>query len=63
MELIQPFLDNNDELYGFILNWITFIIQNPSVKTESAIVLTGKYGSSKNSFSNTKCEFIERIFN
>ena len=67
MPVIQPFLnhikdiiaDKNEELYEFILNWVSYIIQNPNGKTETAIVLTGKYGTGKNTFTNAICQLLK----
>ncbi len=67
MPVIQPFLDHikdiisdkNEELYEFILNWVSYIIQNPNGKTETAIVLTGKYGTGKNTFTNAICQLLK----
>ena len=50
MNVIEPFLNHtkevicngNEELYDYILNWYSYIIQNPGRKTEIALVLTGK---------------------
>lgn len=47
--IINPFLDhvrevianNNNTLNEYILNWISFIIQNPIGKTATVLVLTG----------------------
>ena len=58
MEKIQPFLthvhdiicDGNDDLYNYLLNWYSSILQRPSFKTETALVVLGKQGSGKNKF-------------
>ena len=31
--------DSNEDIYNYLLNWISYIIQNPGNKTETAIVL------------------------
>ena len=67
MPIIQPFLnhihdiiaDNNDELYEYILNWVSYIIQNINGKTETALVLTGKEGTGKNTFTDSICHLLK----
>jgi len=59
-KMIQNFLDfvleviaNNDKnVNEYILNWIAKLFQNPGVKLETMIVLTGKQGCGKNTFTN-----------
>ena len=42
LKLIKEVIANNDfEVYMYILNWISFIVQNPGVKTETALILKG----------------------
>lgn len=68
---IQPFLNhvreviaNNDEaVYEYIINWFSFIVQNPDGKTETAIVITGKQGTGKNVFTNALCQLMGRYAN
>jgi hypothetical protein len=56
--LIKPFLDyvcniisdHNNDLYNYILNWISFLLQNPGSKTETALIIMGKQGTGKNKF-------------
>lgn len=50
--------DDNDEVYEYILNWISFIVQNPGLKSEVAIVLQGAQGVGKNQFTNTLSELL-----
>jgi len=58
--IIKEFLDfvleviaNNDEKVNeYILNWIAKLFQNPGIKLETMIVLTGKQGCGKNTFTN-----------
>lgn len=66
MELIDPFLafireviaDNDDNVYDYVINWVSFILQHPGVKTETAIVLKGSQGTGKNTFTNVICELM-----
>lgn len=59
MDLIQPFLDHtknvicngNEELYNYVLDWISFIIKNPNGKTGTVLCITGEQGSGKNTFT------------
>ena len=59
-KVIQKFLDfvlevisNNDKAVNeYILNWIAKLLQNPGIKLESMIVLTGKQGCGKSTFTN-----------
>lgn len=59
MDLIQPFLDHtknvicngNEELYNYVLEWISFIIKNPNGKTGTVLCITGEQGSGKNTFT------------
>ena len=58
MEKIQPFLSHvhdiicsgNEELYKYVLDWYASILQRPSFKTETALLIVGKQGSGKNKF-------------
>ena len=69
--LITPFLnhileviaDNNQQLFDYIINWYSLILQQPAGKTESAIVITGDQGTGKNVFSNVLCELMNRYSN
>jgi phage/plasmid-associated DNA primase len=58
IKLIQPFLDHvykiisdhNNELYNYILNWISYLLQNPGSKTEAAFLIIGEQSTGKNKF-------------
>ena len=71
LEKIRPFLNhvreviaNNDEkVYEYIINWFSFVVQNPDGKTETAIVITGKQGTGKNVFSDVLCRLLGRYAN
>ena len=55
--------NNNEEVYEYILNWFSFIKQNPNGKTETAIVITGEQGTGKNVFTNILCDLLKRYSN
>ena len=50
--------DNNDDIYNYLLDWISYIIQNPGKKTETAIILKGLQGIGKNTFTDILCELL-----
>ena len=64
--LIKPFLnlihevicDNDNEIYNYVINWISYIIQNPGLKTETALVLKGLQGIGKNTFTDVISELL-----
>lgn len=66
LSLIQPFLDlvydviafSDTESYEYILNWISYIVQNPGKKTGIALVLKGLQGVGKNTFTDV----LSRMF-
>ena len=67
MKLIQPWLDHvsnvisnhNKEIYEYLLNWISFIVQNPGEKTGVMPILISDQGAGKNEFfSNIICELL-----
>ena len=66
MSIIDNFLnmikeviaDNNDDIYNYLLDWISYIIQHPGNKTETAIVLKGLQGIGKNTFTDVICELL-----
>ena len=59
LKLIKEVIANNDfEVYMYILNWISFIVQNPGVKTETALILKGLQGVGKNTFTDVLCEMM-----
>jgi hypothetical protein len=57
-DIIKPFLDHvlniisdsNNDLYNYIFNWISFLLQNPGSKTETAFIIIGEQGTGKNKF-------------
>lgn len=59
-ELIDDYLrliregiaNNSQEINEYILKWIANIIQNPGIKNEVGLVLTGSQGTGKTSFTN-----------
>jgi hypothetical protein len=56
--IIKPLVDyifniisnQNNELYNYILNWISFLLQNPGSKTETGFIIIGEQGIGKNLF-------------
>jgi putative DNA primase/helicase len=66
-ELIKPFLDHvlniisdrNNDLYEYILNWISYLLQNPGSKTETALLVIGEQGTGKNKFFT---DVISKLF-
>ena len=52
--------NGNEELYNYILNWISFILQNPEGKTGSCLVITGEQGTGKNTFTDVICDLMNR---
>jgi putative DNA primase/helicase len=67
MNVIQPFLDHilniicdhELDLYTYILNWITHLIQKPGSKTEKALVIIGEQGTGKSKFFT---DIISKLF-
>ena len=53
LEFVKEIIANsNEDVYNYIINWIAKLIQNPGIKLESMIVLTGKQGCGKKTFTN-----------
>ena len=52
--------NGNEELYNYILNWISYILQNPDGKTGSCLVITGEQGTGKNTFTDVICNLMKR---
>ena len=67
MEVINDFLNfvkevianNNDELYIYIINWITMLIQNENCRLETVLVLIGNKGTGKNVFCNVLLKLLK----
>ena len=66
IKMIEPYLnhirdiicDGKEDCYEYVLNWMSYIIQNPMGKTETAIVLLGEPGAGKNTFTNVFAELF-----
>jgi hypothetical protein len=66
-DIIKPFLDHilniisdrNNDLYNYILNWISYLLQNPGSKTETAFLIIGEQGIGKNKFFT---DVISKLF-
>ena len=58
--ILQPFLehvlnvicDGNEDCQVFLLQWLAYIVQNPGWKNISAVLILGKQGTGKNTFTN-----------
>ena len=48
--------NNNEEAYNYVLQWIAYILQNPGVKSGTALVLKGLQGIGKNTFTDVISE-------
>ena len=65
-KLIEPFTNfikevicnNDNEAFTYVIGWIASIIQNPGVKTETALVLKGLQGIGKNRFTDIISELL-----
>jgi hypothetical protein len=66
-ELIEPFLnhifevicDKNNELYIYLISWISYLIQNPGSKAETELIIIGEQGTGKNKFFT---DIISKLF-
>ena len=66
-EKISPYLslihdviaDGDEQLYEYILNWISHVVQYPGAKTETALILTGSQGTGKTTFTDILCELMK----
>ncbi|KAA6396421.1 MAG: hypothetical protein EZS28_008053 [Streblomastix strix] len=59
LNLIREYIAANDNIiYEYILNWISFILQNPGIKTRVAIVIRGVQGTGKNTFIDVLCDLM-----
>ncbi len=43
----------NEEVFKYSVNWVARVLQNPSIKNETVLCLTGCEGAGKNIFTNT----------
>jgi hypothetical protein len=59
IEFVREVIADNDEIvFNYIINWFAFIVQNPGVKSEVALVLKGLQGIGKNRFTDILCELL-----
>ena len=56
--IMEVIADNNNDVYNYILNWISYIVQNPGVKTETALILKGLQGIGKGTFTDILSELL-----
>ena len=54
---------NNDELFTYIQQWISFIINNPGKKTGTALFMGGLQGIGKGTFVECLCRLFEGYIN
>ena len=50
--------DSNEEVYNYILNWISYFIQNPGKRNMTSIILRGSQGCGKNTFTDIISELL-----
>lgn len=66
MELIQPFINfvhdvianGRDDVANYLHAWFQSILKNPTYKTGVAIILKGKQGTGKNTFTDALCALL-----
>jgi phage/plasmid-associated DNA primase len=51
--------DKNNNLFNYIISWISYIIQKPGKKTETELILIGEQGTGKNKFFT---DVISKLF-
>ena len=54
----ENYQQKKDEIYNYILNWISFIMQNPDYRTGTAIIIKGLQGTGKGTFTNVLSELL-----
>ena len=65
-DLIEPFLlhiyniicNSNQELYQYVIQWISYVLQRPGTKAGTCIIIIGEQGCGKNLFTDTLCNII-----
>ena len=55
--------NGNVEIYEYILNWYSYILQKPEGKTGTCLVFTGLQGTGKNVFTDVLCKLMGRYAN
>lgn len=59
IKFVHDVIANGDEkVYDYIMNWVSFIVQKPGVKTETGIILRGDQGTGKTTFTDTLSEMF-----
>lgn len=59
LKLVYEVISDSDEnVYNYILNWISYIAQNPGKRNMTSIVLKGIQGAGKNTFINIISELF-----
>ncbi|MFW5890938.1 MAG: primase-helicase family protein, partial [bacterium] len=58
-ELIRNLCGNDDKNYEWFLKWLAWIIQNPTEKLPTAVILQGRQGSGKGTLKNL---ILDKIF-
>ena len=56
--ILEVICDNEKQVYEYVINWISFIVQHPGNKTEVALVLKGLQGIGKNRFTDVLSEML-----
>ena len=56
--ILEVICDHEKQIYEYVINWISFIVQNPGIKTEVALVLKGLQGIGKNRFTDVLSEML-----
>ena len=59
-DFVKTIICNNNELmYNYVQNWISFIIRNPGKKTGTALILKGLQGTGKGTFANVLSKLLD----
>jgi putative DNA primase/helicase len=56
--LLMHLVDDNEEVYDWVLDWIAYPLQNPGAKMPTSIIMHGDEGSGKNLF----WEIVQAIY-
>lgn len=59
-DFVKTIICNNNELmYNYVQNWISFIIRNPGKKTGTALILKGPQGIGKGTFADVLSKLLD----